>query len=231
MLLEALKTFRRLASSRLSGVTLGTLAMASEQQGDYASARSMYAEALALFKAVNDDRDAAVVATHLSWIEFSEGNLEAAVRTLGEALLTFRHLNDGPNLVDGLTSMAEYVIAFERYDEGRAHAREAVALAVREQLETHRAVALQHLAAVVALRPVDTGDNTAEAFSRAAQLLGYIDACFARLGFRRTPGEQHLYEKVKRALAAVIGDRELAKLTAEGATWNEERAVAEGLAI
>ena len=52
--------------------------MAREQPGDYASARSMYAEALALFKAVNDDRDAAVVATHLSWIEFSEGNLEAA---------------------------------------------------------------------------------------------------------------------------------------------------------
>jgi hypothetical protein len=62
-------------------------------------------------------------------------------------------------------------------------------------------------------------------------LLGYIDACFARLGFRRTPGEQQLYEKVKRALAAVLGDRELAKLTADGATWSEEHAVAEGLAI
>src|SRR5208282_3928969 len=131
MLQLALDTFRQIGSSRLTGVTLGTLAMAREQAGDHASARAIYGEALAIFKAVHDDRDAAVVATHLSSIEFSEGNIEVAVRILGEALSTFRHLNDRPNLVDGLTSMAEYVIALERYEEGREHARTAVSLAAR----------------------------------------------------------------------------------------------------
>jgi tetratricopeptide (TPR) repeat protein len=229
MLQEALDTFRRLKSNRLAGVTLGTLAMAREHSREYAAARSMYAEALTTFKAVNDDRDAAVVATHLSWIEFNEGNLEAAVRILGEALATFRQLNDVPNLVDGHTSMAEYAIILERYDEGREHAREAVALAAREQLETHRAVALAHLAATAVLRPSE-GDERA-GISNAARLLGYSDACFARLGFRRNPGEQQLYDKVMHALNEAIGKREVERLAADGATWSEERAVAEGLAI
>jgi predicted ATPase len=230
LLQSARETFGRLSCGRLSGVTLGTLAMAREHAGDHASARALYAEALAIFKAAHDDRDAAVVGTHLSWIEFSEGNLEAAVRILGEALSTFRHLNDGPNLVDGHTSMAEYAIVLERFDEGRDHAREAVALAAREQLETHRAVALQHLAAAMVLRPVES-ENASEGFSKAAQLLGYIDACFGRLGFRRNPGEQHLYERVNKTLIAAIGKSKLEKLAAEGATWGEERAVAEGLTI
>ncbi len=229
MLQEALATFRRFKSNRLAGVTLGTLAMAREHARDYAGARSMYAEALTTFKAVNDDRDAAVVATHLSWIEFNEGNLEAAVRILGEALATFRHLNDGPNLVDGHTSMAEYAIRLERYAEGRDHAREAVALAAREQLETHRAVALQHLAAAAALRPAEGGDRNGAPI--AASLLGYGDACFARLGFRRNPNEQQLYDKVIRALNERLGSGEVERLAAEGATWSEERAVAEGLAL
>jgi tetratricopeptide (TPR) repeat protein len=230
MLQLALGTFRRLGSSRLTGVTLGTLAMAREHSGDYASARSMYAEALGIFKAVHDDRDAAVVETHLSWIEFSEGNLEAAIRILGDALATFRHLNDGPNLVDAHTSMAEYAILLERYDEGRDHAREALALAAREQLETHRAVALQHLAAAVALRPSRAAGSPA-GFSQAAQLLGYVDECFARLGFRRNPGEQQLYDRAMRSLVGAIGDRVVTGLMAEGTKWNEERAVAEGFAI
>ena len=118
MLQEALATFRRLKSNRLAGVTLGTLAMACEHARDYVGARSMYAEALTTFKAVNDDRDAAVVATHFSWIEFNEGKLDAAVRILGEAISTFRHLNDVPNLVDGHTSMAEYLISVRALRRG-----------------------------------------------------------------------------------------------------------------
>jgi predicted ATPase/class 3 adenylate cyclase len=231
MLLEALGTFRRLRRGRLTGVTLGTLAMVRELAGDYASARAMYDEALAIFKAVNDERDAAVVATHLSWIEFSEGNLDAAVGMLDEALSTFRNLNDGPNLVDAHNSMAEYAVVLERYDEGRAHAREAVGLAVREQLETHRAVALAHLASSVALRPHPNGAGLNADHVRAAQLIGYVDACFLRHGFRRNPGEQLLHDKTMAVLTATLGERERQKLAAEGETWNEERAVAEGLAI
>lgn len=227
----ALETFRRLGYARLTGVTLGTLAMAREHAGDYASARSLYAEALTIFKSVHDDRDAAVVATHLSWIEFSEGNLEAAVRILDDALATFRHLNDGPNLVDGHTSMAEYAIVQERYDEGHRHAREAVELAAREQLETHRAVALQHLTAAVVMHSANNNQGATPIFSKASQLLGYIDACFARLGFRRNPGEQQLYDKVTRALGAAIGHRAVTKRMAEGASWTEEQAVAEALSI
>jgi tetratricopeptide (TPR) repeat protein len=205
--------------------------MACEHAGGFASARSMYAEALATFTAVNDERDAAVVATHLSWIEFNEGKIDAAVRILGDAISTFRHLNDMPNLVDGLTSMAEYLIAFARYDLGRERAREAVALAAREQLETHQAVALQHLAAVVVLRPPREDEGSLERFSRAARLIGYIDASVTRLDFRRNPGEQQLYDKVMNTLTDAIGSPDAETLAAEGAAWSEERAVTEGLAI
>jgi hypothetical protein len=114
---------------------------------------------------------------------------------------------------------------------GRERAREAVALAAREQLETHQAVALQHLAAVVVLRPPGEVDGSSERFLRAARLIGYIDASVVRLDFRRNPGEQQLYEKVMRALTLAIGSPEVARLGAEGAAWADERAVAEGLAI
>jgi predicted ATPase/class 3 adenylate cyclase len=228
---QALKALRKLKCHRLTGVTLGTLATAREHANDFASARAMYGEALAVFKEVHDDRDAAVVATHLSWIEFNEGNLEAAISMLDEALSTFRHLNDRPNLVDGHTSMAEYAIVLERYDEGREHASAAVSLAAREQLDTHRAVALQHLVAAAVLHSAAQGNRAPAMFSRAAQLLGYVDACFARHGFRRNRGEQQLYDKTMRALATAIGTQDVAKHAAEGAGWSEERAVNEGSAL
>jgi hypothetical protein len=167
----------------------------------------------------------------LSWIEFTEGRIDAAVRILGDAISTFRQLNDMPNLVDGLTSMAEYLIAFARYDLGRERAREAVALAAREQLETHQAVALQHLAAVVVLQPPGEDEGSSVRFSRAARLIGYINACVARLDFHRNPGEQQLYDNVMRVLSDALGSSEVNRLAAEGVAWSDERAVAEGLAI
>ncbi len=106
-----------------------------------------------------------------------------------------------------------------------------MALAAQEQLETHQAVALQHLAAVVVLQPPGEGESSSARFSKAARLIGYINACVARLDFRRNPGEQELYESVMRVLSDALGSSEVSRLAAEGVAWSEERAVAEGLAI
>jgi tetratricopeptide (TPR) repeat protein len=230
MLEPALVTFRRLRAGRLTGVTLGTLAIAREDAREYETARAMFEEALGIFSATNDDRDEAVVATHLGWIELLHGNVEAALRLQRSALATFRNLSDRTNAIDALTGVADCLLMLDRYDDARAHAREALTLAAADRMDVHVAMALQHLAAFEVRRPKESRSQT-DSVARAANLLGYVNACFARIGFRRTSGEPELYERVIEALRNVLGDAELAKLMAEGSAWNEERAVAEGLKI
>jgi hypothetical protein len=89
------------------------------------------------------------------------------------------------------------------------------------------AFALQHLAAVAALRE----GNGEEARGRAARVLGFVNTRLAQVGSPREYTEALEYDKMRAVLRDALGEELLARLIDEGGLWTEDRAVAEALAI
>ena len=83
-------------------------------------------------------------------------------------------------------------------------------------------VALQHLALLAAV----AGDGR-----RGATLLGYADARFLEMGYKREFTEQWCYDKLLVGLRETLSEGEIAQLAAEGAAWSEDRAVEEALQV
>ena len=99
-----------------------------------------------------------------------------------------------------------------------AAAREAIGIfAASEPDHAHVAIAIEHLALVLALR----GD-----LARAATLEGYADAAFERLGFPREFTEATTHDRLTALLHEGLAPDELARLSAEGAALTPEAAIA-----
>jgi tetratricopeptide (TPR) repeat protein len=208
---------------------LEDLASIRSLSNDLAGARARYAEALAIYQGLGDVWMAGNVATNLADAEFLAGNALTALKLTGEALAVDRALNNARAVANDLWNMAAYLIALDRYDEARTHARDALALVRDLQVQVLLTLSLQHLAAVAALRPDQErghGDRM-----RAAQLLGYVDARLTALEALREYGGQQGYDKMLVALRNALREDELAKLMDEGRAWTEDQAVAEGMLI
>ena len=114
--------------------------------------------------------------------------------------------------------MAAYSLALERPNEARAFAREALDAALALRAPDLIALSEQHLASVAAL----SGD-----FSRAALLLGHVDACYESIGLKRDTSELVTYERLRRDLASGLDDAALQTRLAAGAAMHDDQAVAE----
>jgi tetratricopeptide (TPR) repeat protein len=130
-----------------------------------------------------------------------------------------------------VANMAASLVVLGRYDEARAHAREALALARKLQLDNLTAVTLQHLAAVAALRPQGKAERTFEEHARAVRIMGFVDARVAVLGVARWYTEQQEYDRVLAVLRGAVGAAELADLMVAGAEMTEDQAIEEALII
>lgn len=71
----------------------------------------------------------------------------------------------------------------------------------------------------------------AELGGHAGLLLGYVDAWFTELGYKRGHTEQWSCDKLFAALRETLHEDELAQLLSEGASWSEGRAVEEALQV
>ncbi len=171
------------------------------------------------------------IAGNLAEAEFHEGNAVEALRLENEALASYRAFNHRLGAAISLSNIAAYLIALERYEEARVSAQDGLAAARDAHWEAGVTWGLQHLAAVAALWPADDEEPTRGDRLRAARLLGYVDARLSGLEALRQYTEQQEHDKMLAALRDALGEDQLAKLMAEGATWTEDRAVAEGLAI
>ncbi len=130
-----------------------------------------------------------------------------------------------------MCNVAAYLIALGRYEEALAPARDGLRLARAANYAVAVAWALQHLAAVAALRPSDGAERVHEDRSRAARVLAYIDGRLTELDAVREYTEQQEYDKMIAALKAVLSEHELVALREEGRMLSEERAVTEALSI
>jgi predicted ATPase/class 3 adenylate cyclase len=230
VLREALDQFRALGARTLVGATLENIAIARNAQGDLAAARSYFTEALAIFRSTGAERLKASLASNLAEAEFWDGNAEAAIKLSQEALASDR-LTTFNNRALLMGNMAAYWTSLERYDVSREHAREALRTARDTHYEVALLWALQHLAAIAALRPAPDERRERDDRARAARLFAYVDARLGVLEALREYTEIQEYEKVVNVLESFFTANELKQLRGEGEAWPEEDAVAEALRI
>ena len=228
-LLQAALASKRARGCLRIGRTLRDLAVARALQGDVTGSRALFAEASATFD-VADRSNSAITAATLAEIEFLSGNPEAALRLAEEALEAVRALGRQRTAASILANIAAYLLALDRYEPARSHAREALDLAHELQTDVTVAFALQHLAALGALREGEPARSPDEE-SRAARLLGYVEARFTKLEVKREHTEQQEYDRMIAALRTTIDDARFETLLSEGRGWSEDRAITEALSL
>lgn len=206
---------------------LMTLGIARYVAGDAEAAKRYFQETIALLKAEGSERQAAGVATALAEAQLRAGDPADAARSVCEALPLLRAAGDWYLIVSAVSNYSSYLIALERFDEAREHAREVLALSIDRSSRWFPSV-LQHLAAIGALAPCEDVHLHRERFRRSARLLGF---CESRSAFGASSyTEQHEHGIVIAALRDELG-AEADALLSEGAQWSEEQAIAEALTL
>ena len=222
LLESALVGFRKVGARRSAGRTLVSLALAREHAGDVVTACSLCAEAVETLKSIEGEDGEVDHLSYLAELEFRTGNTEEALALVSEALKRHRKLNDRLHIVVDLSNTAAYLLALDRFGEAGKTAAEALTQAIQEKNSLWTAFALQHLAAIAALK----GDAT-----RGARLLGFVDVRIAELEHQREHTEEQEYRRTMGALRKTLRDGELEKLMTEGRSLSQERSVAEALRI
>ncbi len=196
---------------------------------DFVAAREYNTEALQTYERLGSRLDVAYTMLDLSCIEFNAGDAKLAVQHATKALALLRSLNHVRGIARALHCRTGYLVLSARYEEAEKSAREMLGIARDHHMEVTRvAWALQHLAAITALRPqVDAGG--ARGRELAARLLGFADARFVATGATRDDEELQEHDRALAALQAALGADEVAEFMAEGAAMTEEQAVAEAL--
>ncbi len=226
-LLMALTAFRERGNRREIGAALGYLALSRARAGDLERSRPLLAEALEAYRGIGALRPAAHIALVMAEIEYQSGNAHPAIRLAREALANDRELRDLDSVVFDLCNLAAYLVSVEHWEQSTASAREGLILAREREIEVGAALAIQHLAAAAALRPVKENESECDLRARAARLIGYVDLRFEGLGYPRDFTDQHEYDAVLHALDEDLRKQSLDVCLAEGRAWSEERAVKE----
>ena len=138
---------------------------------DSAGATTYCTEALAIAEATGAGQLTASVSPSLAESEFHSGDAHRALQLGTKALDALRAGPIGYNLACGLNNLAAYLSALGRYEAARPRALEALAMARDVRAEVQTAFALQHLAAIAALQPIEDADRAHANRSRAAQCL------------------------------------------------------------
>ncbi len=189
--------------------------------GRFDEARRQYAQALAVMTAIGDDFDAAAIRQNIGELELGAGNFELALECAEAALTAARRSHSQHREIPALANSAACRLVLGDIDGARLTATEALALAQDAQ-SLYATVAIQHLAAVAALR----GD-----VRRAARLRGYVDHWYRREGCERDMTERRTDEMLAERLVATLGADEADALAAEGARFSDEQATAEAFAV
>jgi predicted ATPase len=227
LLQAALASFRALGAHKAIANTLYSIGYASALKGDMPAAREVLREAAGLYERTGAEERLPAVLTLLAEAEFRTGDVQAAVMLATRALAASRTIKNPMNLMNLLPNLAAYLITLGKYDEARAHAREALVLAREEQAEMTVVFTIQHLAAIGALREEEPPDGRV----RAAQLMGFVNARLAALDAQREHTEQCEYEAMASGLSSSLGMPRVDELIHEGSVWTTDRAVEEAQAI
>ncbi|MFY9665918.1 MAG: adenylate/guanylate cyclase domain-containing protein [Candidatus Cybelea sp.] len=191
-------------------------AYVSGLRGDLETAAHTFEQVRKEYRALGNTRGEQSATQNLAEVEHARGHTHRAIALVREMLPAMRSGTDTTSLASQLGNLAGYFVAVD--DLSGAFA------AARESIRTHSslppvitAIAIEHLAFVFALR----GD-----FARAATLEGYAEAAFGRHGYQREFTETTTHDRLTAVLHDRLAPGELARLTAEGAAFASEAAIA-----
>jgi tetratricopeptide (TPR) repeat protein len=201
---------------------LGLQGVSAYNRGDYGAGRNYYLEAIAACKALGDELGAADVLGNLGELEFADGNAERALKAVSESLAITSRGKEMANLAIDYNNRAAYLIALRDLEAARESARLGLRWAQTEHNAWNTAVALQHLSLLAAL------NGSARS---AAQLVGYVNSRYDELALEREATEKWAYDALMAALGEKLSGDEIAHLSAEGASWSEDRAAVEALLV
>jgi len=145
-------------------------------------------------------------------------------------LTTLRTLRD-VDVALAVSNLSAYHIAFDRWDDARFHAREALAAAREARQYGQVAWMLQHLATVAALSRAPQHENPAARSQLAALLLGYVDRYSTRVGASRTYIDLQGYERALNALRNALPENQLEQLMAGGGAITLDEAIELALSV
>lgn len=226
-LLRALpETAQGVGRPRLTATALESLAMATMIAGDVTSSRPLFAQALSLCEAIGAEVAMANAAANLAGAEFRSGDRETALRLANDALEKYRAFSN-PREVLLMCNIAAYLVALGRLDEARKEGWQALNMALERQMDVQVTWALQHLAAIAALRYGNDDRRAVEARRRAARILGFVDARLAALDTTRKYTEQQEHAALLALLRDTLGAEELEARLTEGGRWSNHQVVAE----
>jgi predicted ATPase/class 3 adenylate cyclase len=228
LLHEALESATTLGLQKLKAFILMTLGGAQVETGDLVAAQASYTQALASARSAGAAVLMATITGNLGELKFRSGDAQSAIQLASEGL------HDSHNrfvAVSAHLNLSAYLIALDRYDDARPHAREALRLSRDVQSGVAVAFALQHLAAIALFTCAQNTNVQRDVLSRPARIIGYVNAQLAELEAAREYTEQQEYDKMTAALAKAFAGDELASLMPEGASWSEDQAVAEAMLI
>jgi predicted ATPase len=153
-----------------------------------------------------------------AFFAFTDGDVQRCADLLQKSADQARAQSQSP--AGPLSELAAVRLVLGEVDAARSAARDALEVARSEQLASAWR-AIQHLATVAALQ----GDA-----QTAARLMGFVDAWCEREGGFRGYYERASYDVLTTALRDQLSHAAIAKLAAEGAHLDYERAIEEALA-
>jgi predicted ATPase len=205
-------------SANLRILLLETRAFLSWFRGDLDTAARTHEQLREQYRSLGNGSAEQRSALNVAEIEYVRGQTQRAIAVVREILPAVRSAADKTLLVNLLTNLAGYLAAVDDLSGAVPAAHEAIRiLAAREPDHAHVAVAIEHLALVVALR----GDR-----ARAARLEGYADAACVRHGLLREFTETTTHDRLAALLRDSLAPDDLARLIADGAALTPQAAIA-----
>lgn len=205
---------RELGDRHMIARSMSGIASVLGNAGRLEEARAVHLEVLDLARAAGDERRVSVALLNLAETEFALGDAQAAVARARENLTNDIFRRNTALRASQEANLGAYFLGLERAEEARVVAMEGFGHARLAKDHAQAAIALQHLAAIVAPSEPE----------RSARLLGYVDATFAQWRVVREFTTRFTYDRLMATLRQTLNDDEIATLGHEGAAMTEDQA-------
>jgi predicted ATPase/DNA-binding winged helix-turn-helix (wHTH) protein len=191
---------------------LGNLAVSSN---DLDKARHCYTAAREIAQKLKDTLRENIIIFNLGEVEFRAGEINQAIEYARESASGLRAAGHRIYLGWPVINLASYLAVQDKLDEARHQAIEALML-----IEQEGGHLIRPCLQLWALLGACDGR-----YPEAAQLLGYLDADYARSGEVREPTEQRVYTHLSQRLSAGASAKDITAWATEGARWNGDHAL------
>jgi tetratricopeptide (TPR) repeat protein len=218
LLEEALAFFERADITQWCGVAHSDLGVTCDLMSDDDGARESYLAALRCFQSTRNTRGIRALTINLAELDFRRGDVVRAVASIENAVRTGGG-SDGMLL----SNYAAYLLFENRFAEALEYARESLIESTASNHELDKFLALQHVAAALALAS-DHPDRV-HRVATAARLIGYVDRYFDAAFGSREYTERQEHERLLDHLGKAIEPAALNALVAEGAALDHQQAL------